>query len=138
MALPQTKFRELALQVLFRYQFLKEQEPLDASFYMEAIKTSKSQVLRAKEYVEELMTYQEELDRWIQEASVGYDLHRIGSVELNVLRLILFELIKEKTLSIEVAVSEGIRLAKKFSSSDAKEYVHALIDRVYKNNLNLV
>lgn len=138
MALPQTKFRELVFQILFRSSFTQEKELEDASFYMQALKTSKQQVLKAKDKVTQILRKTEEIDQLIKEASVGYELERIQAIELNILRLMIYELLYTKEIDLKVGISEGVRLAKKFSQQDATKFIHALLDHIYKKKMDQV
>jgi len=92
----------------------------------------------AKAYVEQILLKLPELDKHIKEACSNYDLERIQSVEVNVLRLSLYEILYEKDVPEKVAIAEGIRLAKKFSVKDAIPFVNAILDQVYKNKSNPV
>lgn len=133
MSLPQSKFRELVFQILFRNHFLEPSDQVDSAFYMQALKTTKSNVQLAKLRVDEILKHVTDIDEKIKEISDGYDLHRIQSVELNVLRLALYEILYDNKIPGKVAISEGIRLAKKFSTQDAVPFVNGILDQVYKN-----
>lgn len=138
MSLPKNKFRELAFQILYRHQFLNESEELDVAFYMQALKTTKKNVLEAKEFVEKLLPHLSKLDEIIDQVCVGYELERIQSVEINVLRLCIYEMLYLKETPEKVLISEGIRIAKKFSTKDSVSFVNAILDQIYKNKSSSV
>ncbi len=73
----------------------------------------------------------EALDAKIAAASQEYALDRISKVERNVLRLGVFELQSE--LPPKVALSEAIRLCRKFGSPEGADFVNAVLDQIYKN-----
>lgn len=136
MSLPKTKFRELLFQMLFRHSFGLPNPEEEVSFFMQALKTNKGQVIKAQQIVHHIESLKEHLDQKIKEVSVGFELERIQVVERNVLRLMIYECFEQKAISIEVAIAEAIRLVKKFSSEKAVSFVHALLDRLQKNQVH--
>ncbi|MCH9634001.1 MAG: Transcription antitermination protein NusB [Chlamydiae bacterium] len=138
MSLPQAKFRELVFLLLYRHQFVDTAEVEEINFYMSTLKTTKQNVNRAKSYVSLIREKQLKLDESIGEVSVGYDLDRIQSIELNILRLALYEILFDDTIPEKVSISEAIRLAKKFSCKDAGRFVNGILDQLYKNKSETV
>lgn len=138
MSLPYEKFRELVFQVLFSCHFLESLEGQDPTFFMSQLKTTKKNVLIAFEEVEKILACKKQLDEEIAMASTSYDITRIQAVELNVLRLCLYELKKSNPLQHEIIISEGLRLAKKFSTSQSISFINGVLDQLYKNNNPLV
>ncbi len=138
MSLPKNKFRELVFQMLYRHHFQEPSEECDEGFYMAALKTTKKNVRLANAYVAEILTKLPEINEHIKNACSNYDLERIQSVEVNVLRLSLYEILYEKDIPEKVSIAEGIRLAKKFSAKDAIAFVNGILDQVYKNKSNPV
>ncbi len=138
MNLPHEKFRELVFQVLFSCHFLDNLEGQDPTFFMSQLKTTKKNVLIAFEEVEKILLCKEQLDKEISETSTSYDISRIQAVELNILRLCLYELKKKEPLEHEIIISEGVRLAKKFSTSQSISFINGVLDQLYKNNSQLV
>lgn len=133
MSLPQVKFRELVFLILFRQSFSSDSTDFEPSFYMHELKTTKKNVLEAKDFVDTMLAHLPQIDKIIDKVCVGYDLERIQSVELNILRLSLYEMLVLKETPEKVLIAEGIRLAKKFSTDDSIPFVNALLDQVYKN-----
>jgi N utilization substance protein B len=133
MSLPQVKFRELVFLILFRHSFSPDSADFEPSFYMHELKTTKKNVLEAKDFVDRMLEHLPQIDKIIDKVCVGYDLERIQSVEVNILRLCLYEMLFLKETPEKVLIAEGIRLAKKFSTEDSISFVNGLLDQVYKN-----
>lgn len=73
-----------------------------------------------------------EIDGKLREYTQNWPLHRMGSVERNVLRLAFYELIYCPDVPPPVILNEAIDLAKYFSSSDAGRFVNGILDRLNK------
>ena len=71
----------------------------------------------------------EELDRRIDEAAIGWTADRMGAVERNVLRIGIYEL-ETGSVPPEVAISEAVKLARRYASNEAGKFVNGILDRV--------
>lgn len=138
MALPKQKFRELVFQILFSCNFLNEIDSKEVGFYMQQLKTTKKAVEEAYLVASKIHEMKVDLDSEIARASTSYEVERIQLVEMNILRLCLYEFLVEKEVPFQVVISEGIRLAKKFSTKESTSFVNAVLDHLYKNNSELV
>ncbi|NGX38511.1 MAG: hypothetical protein K1000chlam2_01685 [Chlamydiae bacterium] len=131
MALSAQKFREIVFQLLYSRDFEKSDEESAMALVMRQNTIPKSVIRVAKERVEAIWDLREELDECIQGRAKDYDLERIPRIEQAVLRLGLYELL-HTDLPPKVAISEGIRLARKFATAESASFVNALLDAVYK------
>ena len=73
-----------------------------------------------------------ELDAKVQSYTQNWPLHRMGSVERNVLRLAFYEMIYCPDVPPAVVLNEAIDLAKYFSNADAGRFVNGVLDRLNK------
>jgi N utilization substance protein B len=76
-----------------------------------------------------------EIDEKIRSHSLSYDFHRIPKVELNVLRLAIFEMMYLPTVPPKVSIAEAIRLTRKYSTSESSSFVNAILDKFYKTEV---
>lgn len=132
MALPKNKFRELVFQLLYSQDFLRIKGEDYLPFMMAFFKTGKKNVKLAYERGLEVLKKLEKIDSMIVKASPDYRIERISKVELNVLRLGLFELFS-KDVPEKVAISEAVRLCRKFGTRQGAKFVNAILDNLYKN-----
>jgi transcription antitermination protein NusB len=70
-----------------------------------------------------------ELDARISAASEGWPADRLGTLERNVLRIGVHEL-EEGSVPREVAISEAVRLAKRYASEDAARLVNGILGTI--------
>lgn len=85
-----------------------------------------------REYIIELATgvaaKKSEFDTFIAAHAKGWTLDRINAIEKNILRLSLYEIGYMDEIPYEVAVNEGIELAKKYGEDDAYSFVNGILD----------
>ena len=83
----------------------------------------------ARETAEAVAARADELDRRITAAAEGWTADRLGAVERNVLRIAVHEL-ETGSVPAEVAISEAVELAKRYSSEDAGRLVNGILGRI--------
>ena len=74
-----------------------------------------------------------ELDARISAASEGWPADRLGTLERNVLRIGVHEL-EEGSVPREVAISEAVRLAKRYASEDAARLVNGILGAIARED----
>ncbi len=73
-----------------------------------------------------------EIDRLIDENTVGWGTSRMGKVELAVLRLAVFELRYDDDIPAGVAIDEAVEIAKKYGQENAGGFVNAILAKIVK------
>jgi N utilization substance protein B len=74
----------------------------------------------------------DEIDAKLCSYTQNWPLHRMGSVERNVLRLAFYEMMYCTDVPPAVVLNEAIDLAKYFSNADAGRFVNGVLDRLNK------
>jgi len=127
------KARECALQVLFQLEFTSDQPEEILKDYWR----HQSMPSEVKEYGEWLVKgiceHKQDVDRTIQEASKNWRLERMATVDRNILRIAVFEMLFEKALAVPIIIDEAIEIAKKFSGQESALFVNGILDGVNKN-----
>jgi transcription antitermination factor NusB len=72
----------------------------------------------------------EELDAAITAAAEHWDLSRLAAVDRAVLRLGAYELLFRPELPPKVAIDEGVKLAKRFSTAESGSFVNGVLDHI--------
>lgn len=128
--------REAVLYALFSYDFHEgsEKEGL-VDLLMEQLEMSKKNVkeamLRASLVAENFPLIDEKLQPHIE----GYTLDRVSFLEKTILRLATYEIFFDNSIPEVVAIAEGIRLCRKFSTHDGAKFINGVLDSMYKQNL---
>jgi N utilization substance protein B len=74
-----------------------------------------------------------DIDERLKSYTQNWPLHRMGSVERNVLRLAFYELLHCPDVPPAVVLNEAIDLAKYFSNADAGRFVNGVLDKLNKD-----
>lgn len=135
MALPLQKFREIVFQVLYSLELGGSAKDEIITLIMKELQVTKRSVREAFDRVEKIQEHQQEIDGILTRISTSYTFERIQTVEKNILRLSLYELLHDEGLPKKVVIAEGMRLARKFGSPESANFVNALLDAVYKETL---
>jgi N utilization substance protein B len=61
-------------------------------------------------------------------------LNEIDPIELSVLRIAIYELIKRPDVPYRVIINEALELTKKFGSVEGHKFVNGLLDKIAKKN----
>ena len=125
------KARELALQMLFQYEFTGHRSDFRA---IEDLDPAKKEHKEIKQFSEELvngtLTHLEEIDSRIQKAAEHWKLERMASVDRNIMRFAVYEILYRNDIPAAVTINESLEIAKKFSSLEAASFINGLLDKI--------
>lgn len=134
MSLPLQKFREIIFQLLYSYDMAQSKEEDIIPLIMAELAVTKKSVKLGVEKTQKIIEVLNDLDQQITNASLAYSFERIPSVERNILRLGVFEMLYDDEIPPKVAIAEAIRLARKFGSPESSSFVNAILDNIYKKS----
>jgi N utilization substance protein B len=132
MSLPQQKFRELTLQMLYSADIEGVDRDALIPLMMKELAVSKRYTKIAQELIESIIEKRDSIDEIISEASKDYSIVRILPVELNIIRLSLYEILYDEDIPPKVSIAEAVRLARKFGSPGSGNFVNAILDCIYQ------
>jgi N utilization substance protein B len=89
--------------------------------------------LFAEKRVRGVCEHLDEIDARIEEYVANWPMHRMGSIERNVLRLAFYEMMFCPEVPRPVVLNEAIDLAKYFSNADAGRFVNGILDKFNKD-----
>lgn len=127
------KYREIVFQLLYSCNFENSEKEGAMALVMRQNAIPKSTTRKAMEQVEAVCAKQEELDAHVARLANDYEFERIPHVERSILRLAMHELLYTD-LPPKVAISEAVRLTKKYATAEGASFINALLDRLYKEN----
>ncbi len=141
--------RELAVHLIYGRVFTGE-EPrqvvsirLDKEYYdmlsaeheVYAERPSKIQLRYIDSVVEGVANREEELNAVISQFSIGWDISRISKLARCILQLAIYEIQSVEDVPTGVAISEAVRIAKKYDGNDAGAFVNGILGS-YARSLN--
>lgn len=125
--------RERALQVIFQVS-LGGGDPVKACQYMDE---NFGTLAREKEFCEELifgtLDKMKTIDRIIAEVSREWKLERIAGVDLNIMRLALYEIFFCAEIPPSVSVNEAVELGKIYGNEDSGKFINGILGHVVRN-----
>ena len=128
------KSRELAMQALF----YMDSERIDSAEIVELFCNNFNPSENVRSFfnviIEGVILHKEELDRLIAQNSKNWKLSRMPSVDRNILRIAVFELLYCEDIPAKVTINEAIDIGKKFGTKDSGSFINGILDSV---NLNL-
>lgn len=137
MYMKRSELRENIFKLLFRVEFngaeeMQEQEKL----YFETLmledekEISDEHQIFIKEKYRSVVEKLPQIDEEIEKISNGWQLNRIGKVELTIIRLAIYEIQYDEEVPAKVAINEAVELAKKFGGEDAPSFINGILAKL--------
>lgn len=124
------ELRENIFKLLFMSNFNEEMDE-QLKLYMENIEGTGEDDRR---YIQEkyglIQEKLEEIDRLLNETAKGWKTSRMNKVDLNVLRLALYEMKYDSDVPTGVAINEAVELAKKFGGEESPAFVNGILAKL--------
>jgi N utilization substance protein B len=122
------KAREIALQVLYSLNFVN----IDAQDALELFWGNFVAPKSAKDFAAFLVhgtcEHKEELDKLIAGCSDNWSLGRMSRVDINILRLAVFEFLYCGDIPPNVTLNEAVDLGKTFGSENSGSFINGILD----------
>lgn len=132
-----SELRENIFKLLFRVEFNKEEDMSEQlNLYFDDIPLEGASVISGKnqEFIQEkyrqIIEKIEDIDTVIEETAEGWNIERMGKVELTILRLAIFEIMFDEDVPTPVAINEAVELAKKFGGDDSPAFINGILGKV--------
>lgn len=77
----------------------------------------------------------EELDIILNEKSAGWKTKRMSKVDLNILRLAVYEMKYDEDVPVKVAINEAIEISKSFGGEDSASFVNGVLGKIARESL---
>jgi transcription antitermination protein NusB len=125
------KGRETALQALYQLDITND-EAVGSSLaaFSESFETSENAREFAAGLVHGVRRRREELDGLIAGAIEHWRFERLSRVDLNVLRLSVYELTTPPVLPPEIAINEAVEIARRFGTAESAAFVNGVLDQI--------
>ena len=134
--------RIIAVQAIYAYEIYPDNTDdilniiLDNDDYdwaaLESV-PSKDDIKYAKKLYKMVIKIKDELDDLIKQRSKNWSINRITLLDRLILRMSLAEMIYEDSVPPKVSISEGVEIAKYFSTEESGSFVNGILDSVYND-----
>ncbi|MEO5338966.1 MAG: transcription antitermination factor NusB [Magnetococcus sp. MYC-9] len=124
------KARELTLQALYQSEISGDGIHRAVDQLCEENAGGQADLLYFKTVAAGTWNRRAELDAWIAKAAINWSLQRISTIDLNILRQGVYELLAEPELPIQVVINEAIELSKRYGGNGSRLFVNGVMDRL--------
>lgn len=133
--------RELAVHLIYSQGFTGEEPEqvvstrLEKEYYKQLSaenelyeeRPSRAQLQYIDGVVSGVANRMDELNAEIQKYSIGWDVSRISRLARSIMQLAIYEILYVEDVPVGVAVSEAVRLAKKYDGDDTGSFVNGIL-----------
>lgn len=120
--------REVVLRLLYRLEF--KRVPLEELLAEEDLDDQGDFI---RERLAGILEHRAEIDGIIDRRAEGWGIDRLATVDRNILRLGIYELLYTD-VPPEVVIDEAVELAKEYGTENAPDFINAILDRVWKES----
>lgn len=125
------KAREYALQILYQLDIRKE-KPTAAIF--KKFWTESEPDDEVKSFTEEIVKgthkHLAKINAQIHQCAKNWSLDRMATVDRNVLRMAVYEILYRVDIPTSVTINEAIEIAKKFGTDESGAFVNGILDSI--------
>ncbi|MBU0483211.1 MAG: transcription antitermination factor NusB [Proteobacteria bacterium] len=126
------KARELALQSLYQSEMGGPAADQALDLLTENFQSNKQALPYARELLAGINHNRTQLDELIQAQAKNWRLERMSIIDLNIMRICVFEMRFTKEVPPSVAINEGLEIAKRYSSDDSASFINGILDSISK------
>ena len=120
--------RELAFQLLYELELNPDVPDARREAYVrEHLRDPQGQRF-ALQLINGVRTKRQQLNEIIEQLSTNWSLERMGAVERVAIRLGLYEMLYQPDIPPPVAITEAVRIAKRYGDRDSYRFVNGLLD----------
>ncbi len=127
--------REQVFRLLFQVEFHRPEEmPRQMRLFLEDNEeiVSQKDADSIEERCSKIREKIPEIDRLIDDNTVGWETARMGKAELAVLRLAVYEMRFDDDIPAGVAIDEAVEIAKKYGQESSGGFVNAILAKIVK------
>ena len=124
-----TELRENIFKLLFVSMFTeKEEMPEQLQLYFEGLgQLAENDQTYMEDKVGSVLEKEKEIDEILNSTSKGWKTKRMSKVDLTILRLAVYEMLFDPDVPTGVAISEAVRIAKKYDGDDTGAFVNGIL-----------
>ena len=130
-----TELREATFLILFRLDFYQKDEL--AGQVKDFFEGEDGFTEKERQYIGDkvlsIADKQEEIDRILDEYSIGWKVKRMAKVDLTILRLAVYEIKYDEKVPVSTAINEAVELAKNYGEESSPSFINGILAKVAKN-----
>ena len=122
--------RELAMQALFYLDMRNSASAEMLERFCGNFSPSKKSRPFFLKLVNGVLESKDELDALIERFSKNWDIKRMSGVDLNVMRIAVFELLYCDDIPPKVSINEAVDVGKKFGTEESGSFINGIMDSI--------
>jgi transcription antitermination protein NusB len=123
--------REIALQALYRIEVTGDASPEALERLWHHFEAPIDARGFALELIDGVLAEREAIDRMLAAATEHWSLGRLSRVDLNVLRIAAYELLRhDDRVPTSVVIDEAIEIARRFGGEESSQFVNGILDEI--------
>ena len=83
-------------------------------------------------YLQSIKKHKACLDETIKRSAKNWKMNRMSLIDLNIMRLAVFEILFCPAVPDKVALNEALELAKQFGEQDSVRFINGILDQIIK------
>ncbi|HOT75872.1 MAG TPA: transcription antitermination factor NusB [Candidatus Wallbacteria bacterium] len=125
--------RVLALTFMYQYDLKTYEKMEDIIHYTLFMDEYEVDVVNyATRLASGVVKAMEEVDELIIKSAENWTIGRMATLDRNILRLSIFEMLYEKDVPKNVTINEAVEMAKMYSTEKSGEFVNGILDKISK------
>ncbi len=130
MKMSRRKLRESIFLLLFRIEFnTREEVEEQAEVFCQDVEAEEDRAYILGK-LGRILDSLEDIDEKIIEICKGWRLSRLGKAELAILRLAVYEILRDEDIPTGVAINEAVEIAKIYCSEEAPRFVNGVLAKL--------
>ena len=124
--------RIITLQVIYAHELKGSDLDDTCAFMLDEGKPPMVNVIKyGKQLSNLIFQHAIEVDELIKNRSKNWDFDRITLIDKLILRMALVEMMHMDEVPPKVSITEGVEIAKQFSTEDSSSFINGILDAVY-------
>lgn len=131
-----SELRESIFKILFMGDFnSKEEMPEQLDLYFGNLNqehgglSEKDQAYMQQKY-QHVREQMDEIDVVLNECTTSWKTSRMSKVDLNILRLAVYEMLYDEEIPVRVAINEAVEIAKRFGGEESASFINGILGKV--------
>lgn len=126
------KARYYALQALYGWHVANHELSIVEDYILENKNLDKIDLEYFKKILTTVVRDQKLLDQEIKPYLKKISINELTIIELNILRIAVFEMKNSEDIPYKVILNEAIELSKKFGATDSYKFINGVLDKIAK------
>ncbi len=122
--------RQAAMQYLFAHDVHGQSSTPESQAFWDLHMAKPDVREYAERLIKGILAHREEVDARIASVLQNFSFERLGTVDRNILRLAVYELLHEQDVPRPVVINEAIEIAKVFGDTQTRVFVNGVLDRI--------